>query len=204
MKIKVLAVSAIAATTLALVGTTATASSSASELPAPTNTAPIVGTGTATGLGDPRLINVRTGRHPAYDRTVFDFAGGTQCDEAALIFLGHANMIVGPKLGEQRRHRLDQAEPDHPAAGLEVAPAGLGQREAARGPGDQPDADVLFEPHHLATHGGQRRAEAAGRGGQAAGVGDLDQHPHGVQAVHGEFSRFSEGYLPRLAGSCFE
>jgi hypothetical protein len=77
MKVKVLAVSAIAATTLALVGTTATASSSASELPAPTNTAPIVGTGTATGLGDPRLINVRTGRHPAYDRTVFDFAAGT-------------------------------------------------------------------------------------------------------------------------------
>jgi len=73
MKIKILAATAIAATTLALVGTTATASSSATELPAPTNTAPIVGTGTGAG----QLVNVRTGRHPAYDRTVFDFAGGT-------------------------------------------------------------------------------------------------------------------------------
>ena len=76
MKVKTFAVAAVTATALALVGTTA-AASSASELPAPTNTAPIVGTGTAIALGDPRLINVRTGRHPAYDRTVFDFAGGT-------------------------------------------------------------------------------------------------------------------------------
>ena len=78
MKIKTLAAGTVIATALTLIATTASANSgTASELPAPTNTAPIVGTGTATGLGDPRLINVRTGRHPAYDRTVFDFAGGT-------------------------------------------------------------------------------------------------------------------------------
>jgi hypothetical protein len=47
----------------------------ASDLPAPTRTGAVVGVGTATGL--PHLANVRTGRHPAYDRTVFDFTGGT-------------------------------------------------------------------------------------------------------------------------------
>ena len=97
---------------------------------------------------------------------------------------------------------------DHPAAGLEVAPAGLGEREAPRGPGDQPDADVLLEPHHLAAHGGQRRAETAGGGGQAAGVGNLDEHPHGVQAVQGSILPFFgmisfmfSGFLPRMTES---
>jgi len=46
---------------------------STADLPAPTNTAPITGTGTGAGT----LVNVRTGRHDAYDRTVFDFTGGT-------------------------------------------------------------------------------------------------------------------------------
>lgn len=55
----------------------APARTAAADLPAPTNTAPVVATGTASGLGDPRLVNVRTGRHAAYDRTVFDFVGGT-------------------------------------------------------------------------------------------------------------------------------
>ena len=45
----------------------------ATELPAPTNTAPVTGAG--TGLST--LVNVRTGRHDRYDRTVFDFTGGT-------------------------------------------------------------------------------------------------------------------------------
>src|SRR5262245_35989433 len=44
------------------------------DLPAPTNTGPVTGTGTGSR---PNLVNVRTGRHDAYDRTVFDFVGGT-------------------------------------------------------------------------------------------------------------------------------
>lgn len=55
------------------------ATTTASDLPAPTRTAPV----TATGTGDPAsgrwptLLGVRVGRHERYDRTVFDFAGGT-------------------------------------------------------------------------------------------------------------------------------
>ena len=53
--------------------------SAAADLPAPTSTSPVSGTGTANpgALGTPKLVNVRTGRHDAYDRTVFDFVGGT-------------------------------------------------------------------------------------------------------------------------------
>ena len=73
MKLKVIAISAVAAAALALVATAARANTAAAELPAPTSTSPVVGTGT----GAATLVNVRTGRHPAYDRTVFDFVGGT-------------------------------------------------------------------------------------------------------------------------------
>jgi hypothetical protein len=53
--------------------------SAAADLPAPTGTSPVSGTGTANpgAPGTPKLVNVRTGRHDAYDRTVFDFVGGT-------------------------------------------------------------------------------------------------------------------------------
>jgi hypothetical protein len=87
---------------------------------------------------------------------------------------------------------------DHPTAGLEVAPAGLAQREMPSGAGDQPDADLLLEGHHFAAHGGQRRAQATGCGGEAAGVGNGDEHAHGLQAVHGAFSRIPEGSFPDL------
>jgi hypothetical protein len=65
------------AATVGLALTATTASASSTDLPAPTGTAPVSATGTATGLGEPKLVNVRTGRHAAYDRTVFDFTGGT-------------------------------------------------------------------------------------------------------------------------------
>jgi hypothetical protein len=48
--------------------------STAADLGAPTNTAPITAGPSGTGL--PLLVNVRYGRHDAYDRTVFDFTGG--------------------------------------------------------------------------------------------------------------------------------
>ena len=69
---------------------------SATDLPAPTNTAPIVGTGTGHGLGQPTLVGVRTGWHDRYDRTVFDFAGGTpgyRVQYGALVHGGTGNPI---------------------------------------------------------------------------------------------------------------
>jgi hypothetical protein len=67
---------AAVAATLALA--TGPAQATGADLPAPTSTAPVSGTGTgATGPGAPTLVNVRTGRHDAYDRVVFDFVGGT-------------------------------------------------------------------------------------------------------------------------------
>jgi hypothetical protein len=55
------------------------AAAAATDLPAPTSTAPRVGTATVPPW-DPRpptLVGVRTGLHERYDRTVFDFTGGT-------------------------------------------------------------------------------------------------------------------------------
>jgi hypothetical protein len=74
----VLTLAAAAAATLALAVGPAQATPDA-DLPAPTSTAPVSGTGTANpaAVGTPTLVNVRTGRHDAYDRTVFDFVGGT-------------------------------------------------------------------------------------------------------------------------------
>jgi hypothetical protein len=58
-----------------LVTSAAQASALAADLPAPTPTKPIAGV--ATGKPLPSLAGVRTGRHDRYDRTVFDFTGGT-------------------------------------------------------------------------------------------------------------------------------
>jgi hypothetical protein len=61
-------------TALALTASTATASPGAApDPPAPTSTASVSGPGT----GVASLVDVRTGRHDAYDRVVFDFTGGT-------------------------------------------------------------------------------------------------------------------------------
>lgn len=67
-----------AAVGLALAAGPALASAT-DDLPAPTGTSPVSGTGTADpgAPGTAKLVNVRTGRHDAYDRTVFDFVGGT-------------------------------------------------------------------------------------------------------------------------------
>jgi hypothetical protein len=73
-----LTLAAAVAATLALAAGPAQATTG-TDLPAPTGTAPVSGTGTADPSvpGAPKLVNVRTGRHDAYDRTVFDFVGGT-------------------------------------------------------------------------------------------------------------------------------
>ena len=55
------------------------AAATQAELAAPTNTSPIVGQATVRpdSPAPPTLVGVRYGRHDRYDRTVFDFTGGT-------------------------------------------------------------------------------------------------------------------------------
>jgi hypothetical protein len=68
------------ATAVGLVLTASAATATArTDLPAPTRTNPVTGNATADPSGEnpPVLVGVRTGRHAAYDRTVFDFTGGT-------------------------------------------------------------------------------------------------------------------------------
>jgi hypothetical protein len=82
----------------AVTASAAGAGTSATDLPAPTNTAPVRGTGTAdpANVGYPRLVNVRTGRHDTYDRTVFDFVGGTpsyRVEYGTLVHGGTGNPI---------------------------------------------------------------------------------------------------------------
>ncbi|HEY2672008.1 MAG TPA: AMIN domain-containing protein [Rugosimonospora sp.] len=64
---------------IALFAPAAWASATGHDLSAPTSTAPVTGTATAepSGPTPPVLTGVRTGRHATYDRTVFDFTGGT-------------------------------------------------------------------------------------------------------------------------------
>jgi hypothetical protein len=60
----------------ALVGA-APAAARGAGLPPPTRTDPVLGDASASPTGPPTLTAVRTGRHDGFDRTVFDFTGGT-------------------------------------------------------------------------------------------------------------------------------
>ena len=62
-------------TTAAITLTGAGISAAAADLGPPTQTAPV--TAGPTGPGPALLTGVRVGRHDTYDRTVFDFTGGT-------------------------------------------------------------------------------------------------------------------------------
>jgi hypothetical protein len=64
---------------LALPAVAVAGASTATDLPAPTGTAPVAGPATVPpwDAHPPTLVGVRTGRHDRYDRTVFDFTGGT-------------------------------------------------------------------------------------------------------------------------------
>jgi hypothetical protein len=68
-----------AGTTAATTASGGTAARTATDLPAPTRTGPVSGAATTApdGSRPPTLVGVRYGRHDAYDRTVFDFTGGT-------------------------------------------------------------------------------------------------------------------------------
>jgi hypothetical protein len=90
----------IAAAVCALSATagSASATSTAADLPAPTNTGTVTGTATAQpwDANPPVLTGVRTGRHDAYDRAVFDFSGGTpgyRVEYGTLVGQGSGNPI---------------------------------------------------------------------------------------------------------------
>jgi hypothetical protein len=75
----------------------ATAAASA-DLPAPTSTNPVEGPATVPPWdpNPPTLTGVRTGRHDRYDRTVFDFTGGTpgyRVEYGQLVGIGTGNPI---------------------------------------------------------------------------------------------------------------
>ncbi|WP_433075168.1 AMIN-like domain-containing (lipo)protein [Dactylosporangium sp. CA-052675] len=66
----------------------------AADLPAPTSTSAVAGD--PSGSGRPVLTGIRTGRHDEYDRTVFDFTGGTpgwRVAYAPLVEQGRGNTI---------------------------------------------------------------------------------------------------------------
>ncbi|WP_344404423.1 AMIN-like domain-containing (lipo)protein [Dactylosporangium fulvum] len=74
-KLRTLFALLVLAPVFALPGTGA----AAGDLPAPTSVTPQTGTATVPPWDPhpPTLVGVRTGRHEHYDRTVFDFTGGT-------------------------------------------------------------------------------------------------------------------------------
>ena len=76
MRIKALVLT-VATTALTIIPAAASATGATTDLPAPTNTSPVTGEPDPGGFTLPTLVGVRTGRHEAYDRTVFDFTGGT-------------------------------------------------------------------------------------------------------------------------------
>src|SRR3546814_11206356 len=67
----------------------------------------------------------------------------------------------------------------------EVIAAGVGEREAARGAVEQACLQVCFEVRQLATDGGQRHAEPAAGGRQAAFLHDVHEKGHCFPTVHG-------------------
>jgi len=75
-----------------------TATAAAADLPAPTRTTPVTGTGVGdpSSTDPPTLVGVRVGLHPRYDRTVFDFTGGTpsyRVEYGALIEQGRGTVV---------------------------------------------------------------------------------------------------------------
>ncbi|WP_327001020.1 hypothetical protein OHA72_38635 [Dactylosporangium sp. NBC_01737] len=74
-KLRILPALLIVAPVLAVPG----AAAATGDLPAPTSVIPVTGTATVppSDPHPPTLVGVRTGLHEQYDRTVFDFTGGT-------------------------------------------------------------------------------------------------------------------------------
>jgi hypothetical protein len=101
--------------------------------------------------------------------------------------------------GRRRRHdeAADRAQPvglreilgllhlgqDAPRP-VQVARAGIGEGDGARGPLEQPQAEMLLQRRHLSRDGRGREAEMARGRGEALPVGDGDEGRHGGETVH--------------------
>jgi hypothetical protein len=96
----------------------------AASLPAPTRTAPVTGTATAApdGRHPPTLVGVRYGRHAAYDRTVFDFTGGTP----------NYRVAYGPLVGVGTGEPIPLAGPADLSITFDGGPAALDLRRVYR------------------------------------------------------------------------
>ena len=70
---------------------------------------------------------------------------------------------------------------------LEIARAGIGQRDFARGPLQQPRAEALLQRRDQPRHGRRRQPELARCGGKTLEVGHRDEGLHGVDPVHGVY-----------------
>ena len=73
---------------------------------------------------------------------------------------------------------------EHAAGGFEIASARLGERKAAGGPGEEPQAELLLERRQMPADSRERHAEPASGGRQTPGVGDSNKDAHGGEAVH--------------------
>ncbi len=78
-KLRVLSAAIFLLPMIVVSGTASSAAPAAGDLPAPTSVTPVTGAATTPPWdpNPPTLVGLRTGRHDAYDRTVFDFTGGT-------------------------------------------------------------------------------------------------------------------------------
>jgi hypothetical protein len=96
--LRLLSAAVILLPVLLVTGTASGAASAAADLPAPTSVTPVTGTATVPPWdpNPPTLVGLRTGRHDAYDRTVFDFTGGTpgyRIEYAPLVAEGSGDQI---------------------------------------------------------------------------------------------------------------
>ncbi len=92
------------------------------------------------------------------------------------------------RAGELRLRRVDLF--DDAAAGLEILSPLLGEREPARRPRDETGAEVILERREFAADGGQRHAEPAPGGRQAARIGNRREETHGTEPVHSIVPKF--------------
>ena len=120
-------------------------------------------------------------------------------------------------MAQAERHRRGQPHPAawHRRAGVRLGlgclafgedarrahrqhPPGLGQREAARGPMDQPLTQPRLKPLHGLRHRRAGQAELGGGGGEGAGFGHLGEDRPGFQVGqgHGDASKIGNDDFP--------
>jgi hypothetical protein len=66
----------------------------------------------------------------------------------------------------------------------EILGAGRRQRDLARGPVEEPQAEPLFEPLDMRRDHGARHAELIGGAGEGTELGDASEGAHGLEVFH--------------------